>query len=237
MPSGPPTSVTNDTVTANSITLHWEEVTCLDRNGNITDYLVRVTRGGQQIQLLRVTADAEEVTISGLTLLTEYVIQVAAVNGAGTGPYSDDTHVETAGECVCVYHPVFITAFSFPDKLTLFAISSTNTSITLLWVLDNSLTAAVYTIYYFSTEDKLCFSDCKTIPDIPGSETVKTLTGLEEGTEYSLTVAATFARGEVVFDTTTATTMPASQSLLYGGLSSVSLYLLQLHLLLPLLWL
>ena len=110
VPSGPPTSITNDTVTANSITLHWEEVTCLDRNGNITDYLVRATRGGQQIQLLRVTADAEEITISGLTLLTEYVIQVAAVNGAGTGPYSDDTHVETAGECVYVYHPVFIKA-------------------------------------------------------------------------------------------------------------------------------
>ena len=65
--------------------------------------------------------------------------------------------------------------------------------------------------------DSLCFSDCKTIPDIPGSDTVTTLTGLEEGTEYSLTMAATLAGGEIVFDTTTAATMPASKALLHGG--------------------
>ena len=88
-------------------------------------------------------------------------------------------------------------------------------------MLDRSLTAAVYSIYYSSTVDTLCFSDCKTIPDLPGSETVTTLTALEEGTEYSLTVAATLAGGEIVFDTTTATTMSASKALLYGDPYSV----------------
>ncbi|CAI8026844.1 Receptor-type tyrosine-protein phosphatase S, partial [Geodia barretti] len=37
-PTGRPTSVRRGTVTASSITVHWGEVSCLDRNGEITGY-------------------------------------------------------------------------------------------------------------------------------------------------------------------------------------------------------
>ena len=85
---------------------------------------------------------------------------------------------------------------------------STNTSLTISWTLAGGVTATNYTISYSNT-------DCPTdtyddITDIPGSEKMYTLTGLEEGTEYSITVTATLSddrgTGE---DSLTATTVTA----------------------------
>ena len=44
-----------------------------------------------------VGGDARQATISGLSPLTSYTVQVAAVNGAGTGPYSSGISVRTRG--------------------------------------------------------------------------------------------------------------------------------------------
>ena len=43
--------------------------------------------------------NVREATLSGLSPLTWYTLQVAAVNGAGTGPYSG-VHVRTSGRFV-----------------------------------------------------------------------------------------------------------------------------------------
>ena len=40
-PTGYPRSIRSGTVTPNSITVHWEEVDCLDRNGAVTGYVSR----------------------------------------------------------------------------------------------------------------------------------------------------------------------------------------------------
>ena len=42
---------------------------------------------------------AKEDTISGLSSSTLYVVQVAAVNGAGIGPYSTGISIRTRGKC------------------------------------------------------------------------------------------------------------------------------------------
>ena len=69
------------------------------------------------------------------------------------------------------------------------------TSLTISWALEQSLTANAYTISY-SNNDTACFTDSQITPDIAGgSETMYTLTGLEEGTEYSTTVTATLTGG------------------------------------------
>ena len=86
-PTGYP-RYTSVTVTPNSITVHWEEVDCLDRNGAITGYVARALSNGREEGTASVGGDDREATISGLTPSTQYIVQVAAVNSAGTGPYS-----------------------------------------------------------------------------------------------------------------------------------------------------
>ena len=51
-----------------------------------------------------------------------------------------------------------------------------------------------YTISYSNT-DTDCFTDSSTITGIAGDERMYTLTGLEEGTEYSVTVTALLIGG------------------------------------------
>ena len=50
------------------------------------------------------------------------------------------------------------------------------------------------------------------IPDIAGSETMYTLPGLEEGTEYSITVTATLTGGGSEQDMDEGTTLAAGES-------------------------
>ena len=92
--------------------------------------------------------------------------------------------------------------------LTLSAISlSTIISLTISWSLADCLTATDYTISYSNTD---CPND--TYDDITGissSETMYTLTGLEEGTDYSITVTVSLSDGETGDDSLTATTETA----------------------------
>ena len=89
-PTGPPTSVSASS-SSSSITVQWRPVDCIHRNGDITGYSVRYGEvGSGSTQTMSVSGgSATEATISGLMPSTTYSIQMAAVNDAGTGPYSD----------------------------------------------------------------------------------------------------------------------------------------------------
>ena len=86
--------------------------------------------------------------------------------------------------------------------------SSSTTSLTISWTLTDGLTATTdYTISYSNT-------DCPTdtyddITDISSTQTMTTLTGLEEGTDYSITVSVSLSDGGTGEDNITATTMTA----------------------------
>ena len=73
---------------------------CIQRNGDITGYSVRYrVQGDGSTQTVRVSGgDTTETTISGLHSFTTYAIEVAAVNGAGTGPYSSPISERTDGK-------------------------------------------------------------------------------------------------------------------------------------------
>ena len=100
-PSAAP-NVTKTFATSYSITINWELVPCEHRNGDITGYSVRYGEMGTNMTdttVLNITgASVTEATISNLTLSTTYSIQVAAVNSAGTGVFSNATLVKTVEE-------------------------------------------------------------------------------------------------------------------------------------------
>ena len=97
--SAPPTSVSTSDVTPSSITVQWGAVDCIHRNGDITGYSVRYgVQGSGSTQTESVSGGAiTEATISGLAAGTNYATEVAAVNSAGTGVYSDPLTVLTPG--------------------------------------------------------------------------------------------------------------------------------------------
>ena len=182
------------TVTARSITIEWDELACLDRNGVITGYIVDARAGGILIRTVNVNdGSAREATVSGLTPTTEYTVSLQAVNSADSGPFRSIAF-ETPGESVWFPLTYYHTMFSSPDGLSVSVTSSTTTSLTISWVLEEGVTATSYSISYSAT-DTDCFTDSNTIPPIAGSETMYRLDDLEEGTEYSITVTASITGG------------------------------------------
>ena len=87
--------------------------------------------------------------------------------------------------------------------------SKTTTSLTISWALADGVTATAYTISYSNTNNTDCIT--ANYPDIitSASELGRELMGLEEGTEYSITVTATLSDGGTREGSLTATTMAA----------------------------
>ena len=88
------------------------------------------------------------------------------------------------------------------------SVDSTSTaSLTISWTLDDSVTATSYTISYSNTNTQ-CFTESyDDITGITDSETMYTLSELQEGAEYSITVTAILSDGQTGEDSLRATTM------------------------------
>ena len=84
-------------VTTTSITVQWGAVDCIHRNGNITSYSVQwgTAEGNRTVKMATGDSSGGMYTISGLSAATVYTVEVAAVNSAGTGVYSDPITAET----------------------------------------------------------------------------------------------------------------------------------------------
>ena len=98
-PSAPPISVSASGDTSSSITVQWEPVDCIHRNGDITGYSVQygvVGNGGPQSVSVS-GGGTTELNVSGLNPASNYSIEVVAVNIAGTGMYSTPLFVLTEG--------------------------------------------------------------------------------------------------------------------------------------------
>ena len=90
-PSAPPSSVTVTDVTSSTISVQWGSVPCIHQNGDITGYSVQYeVMGSGNTQTMPVSGGSTtETTLSSLTALTNYSIQVAAVTSSGTGVFSN----------------------------------------------------------------------------------------------------------------------------------------------------
>ena len=93
-PSAAPTNVSVSVMSSTALNVQWGPVPCIEQNGDITGYTVRVLESGE-MERVEDVVDVNEVTISELTPSTTYSIQVAAVNSKGTGPYSDLIIIDT----------------------------------------------------------------------------------------------------------------------------------------------
>ena len=57
-------------------------------------------RNGMTERSIDVSSSIRQATLFGLSPSTSYTVRVAAVNGAGTGPYSTVISIRTTGMCV-----------------------------------------------------------------------------------------------------------------------------------------
>ena len=90
-------------INSTAITVQWVAVNCIHRNGDITGYSVQYTGGGStQTMSISGNSSGRMVTISGLSPITLYLVQVAAVNSAGPGVYSDPMMISTP-ESKCIH--------------------------------------------------------------------------------------------------------------------------------------
>ena len=106
----------------------------------------------------------------------------------------------------CMSNNLCVCHCSSTDGLTTTATSPQATSLAVSWTPERTLTANGYTISYSNTNDG-CFTDSRS--GITTRMKSYVLTGLEEGTEYSITVTATLTGGRTEEDTITASTRTA----------------------------
>ncbi len=75
-----------------TISIEWNEVECADRNGDITSYSVRYGPSSTPSSDISVETisdpNSRTFSVGGREIGTSYSFEVAAVNGAGIGPYS-----------------------------------------------------------------------------------------------------------------------------------------------------
>ena len=100
-----------------------------------------------------------------------------------------------------VYHIVYSSG-----TLAVSLNATSTTSLTVSWTLATDVTATNFTISYSNT-DTQCFTVSNDITDIAVSETMYNVTGLQEGTEYYITVTAMLSDGGSGGDSLTASTM------------------------------
>ena len=176
------------TVGNGQVTLHWDD----PENDNISDYQLSIDGGTNYSTIDDVIIDSETKTIShtvtGLTNDTEYTFGVRAVNGAA----ATVSATPTATNEELPHAPTELTATPGDGQVALSWVGPSNSSIT---------------HYQVSSDGGTSF------PDIEGSNaatTSHTVTGLTNGTEYSLAVRAENVKGTGAPATATATPMFAA---------------------------
>ena len=88
-PTAAPRNVTGIRANPSSILVSWLPPLLIDHNGNLTGFTVlyRIV-GSDIVQSVQLFANVSLYKITQLTPSAKYIIQVACINGNGTGPFS-----------------------------------------------------------------------------------------------------------------------------------------------------
>ena len=98
VPGSSPHNITVTSIDLASLGVSWNPPLEIDRNGLITGYVIQYTRVGSSDMMSVNVASGTTHIISGLAVLTQYSVIVAAMTVNGTGPFSDPPVVERSGE-------------------------------------------------------------------------------------------------------------------------------------------
>ena len=212
-PSAAPISVSVTVLSPSSLNVQWEMVPCIQRNGEITGYLVQYTGGGST-QIMNVSgASMTEANITGLSPSTAYDVRVAAVNDVGTGVYSDPQSVMTLGNLFVPIngHSLFVfKQLHIVEVPVLSAGVTTTTSISLSW------TSAGSDVNYAVMWQRDASLECPDVDEdlftIYNGSTRYDIMGLEEDSRYDVTVLAFNAEdSRALSNTCTAMTLEAGE--------------------------
>ena len=80
-----------DEITVFTITVKWDPVDCMHKNGVITEYTIQYYKQDRENETMVNSTSMLKYTFTDLQPLTVYVIEVAAVNDAGIGIYGNIT--------------------------------------------------------------------------------------------------------------------------------------------------
>ena len=90
-----------------TISIWWDRVNCIQRNSNITGYIVRYGPHGNESDTEDLTVmgtAGRRYTIMGLNASAVYFVTVAAMSNGYTGPFSNQMFIEMQGKCsMCLY--------------------------------------------------------------------------------------------------------------------------------------
>ena len=93
----------SSTVTSTSITVVWEDIGCIDRNGRITSYDVMYGVLGKTM-MMRSGISERSFTADDIRPFTNYTFQVRGVNSVDSGPYSNLIIITTAEAGNLIHH-------------------------------------------------------------------------------------------------------------------------------------
>ncbi|XP_044163802.1 receptor-type tyrosine-protein phosphatase delta-like isoform X2 [Acropora millepora] len=182
-PNAPPSNVTGHNVSSTSIFISWGQVPFPDQNGVILSYTVtyRVLPSGSS-QTKNVTAPANQTTLTGLNEYTNYSITVFASTSKGGGNQSTPIVVITDED----------KPNAPPSNVT--GHNASSTSIIVNWgqvpFLDQNGVILSYTVSYRALP-----SGSSQTKNVAAAANHTTLTGLNEYTNYSITVFASTSKG------------------------------------------
>jgi hypothetical protein len=200
-----PAAPTGLTVTGGNAqaSLSWTAPTGVIAQAPVTDYREQYsTDGGTTWTTFTAAAStATSATVTGLTNGTAYVFRVAAINGVGTGAYTSASSSVTP------------TAGTPPNAPTSLTATAGNAQIALSWTAPSAPgTSAIsgYTVEYTPSG-----GSAQTVST--GSTTASyTLTGLTNGTAYTVRVAAVSAAGAGAYSGTASGT-PNAATVMFNG--------------------
>ena len=90
-PTAPPADIRSYDVTPKSLSIRWEMVPCIHRNGDITGYSVQIQGNGTMETRTVPGANVLMINFTGLLADTSYAVAVAGENGISVGEYGSIT--------------------------------------------------------------------------------------------------------------------------------------------------